>query len=81
MLRVEALREQVQLLGQIYRQADEFMAVVRGLKCALSIAGVCEDVMCEPIEPCNAAAREEIARIVEQLEIKSSISSVLSAEE
>jgi dihydrodipicolinate synthase/N-acetylneuraminate lyase len=65
--RINALREQVQLLGQIYKQADEFMAVVRGLKCALSIAGLCDDRLCEPILPCDAAARERIAMIVEQL--------------
>ena len=73
--RVEALREQVQLLGQIYRQADEFMAVVRGLKCALSIAGVCSDRMCEPVEACDAATRERIAAIVEQLDITEKVRS------
>lgn len=65
--KVLALGEQVQLLGQIYKQADEFMAVVRGLKCAMSIAGLCDDRLAEPIQPCNAAARESIAAIVEQL--------------
>lgn len=67
MQRIESLRAQVQLLGQIYKQADEFMAVVRGLKCALSIAGLSDDRMCEPIQPCDAASRERIAAIVAQL--------------
>lgn len=65
--RIETLREQVQLLGQIYKQTDEFMAVVRGLKCALSLAGLCDDRLCEPIQPCDAAARERITEIVERL--------------
>ncbi|WP_254512329.1 dihydrodipicolinate synthase family protein [Anatilimnocola floriformis] len=65
--RIAALREQVQLLGQIYRQADEFMAVVRGLKCALSIAGLCSDQLCEPVTACDATTRSRIAAIVEQL--------------
>lgn len=65
--RVEQLGEQVRLLGQIYRQADEFMAVIRGLKCALSLAGLCDDTLAEPIQPCDAATRERIATIVDQL--------------
>ena len=65
--RLELLGEKVRLLGQIYQQADEFMAVVRGLKCALSIAGLCDDRMAEPIQPCDDAARAQIAAIVEQL--------------
>jgi dihydrodipicolinate synthase/N-acetylneuraminate lyase len=73
---VDALREQVQLLGKIYRQADEFMAVIRGLKCALAIAGLCEDRLCEPIEPCDAAARGRIAAIVEQLGLLTAASRV-----
>jgi dihydrodipicolinate synthase/N-acetylneuraminate lyase len=65
--KIHALGEQVRLLGQIYKQADEFMAVIRGLKCALSLAGLCNDRLAEPIEPCDDAARARIAAIVEQL--------------
>ncbi len=65
--RIQSLGHQVRLLGQIYRQADEFMAVIRGLKCALSVAGLCDDRLAEPIQVCDAAARERIAGIVEQL--------------
>ncbi|QDU27643.1 putative 2-keto-3-deoxy-galactonate aldolase YagE [Anatilimnocola aggregata] len=65
--RIHQLGDQVRLLGQIYRQADEFMAVVRGLKCALSVAGLCDNRLAEPIQPCDAVAREKIVAIVEQL--------------
>jgi 4-hydroxy-tetrahydrodipicolinate synthase len=65
--RVQELGEQVRLLGQIYRQADEFMAVIRGLKCALSLSGLCDDVLAEPVQPCDPATRERIAGIVDQL--------------
>ncbi|WP_425618665.1 dihydrodipicolinate synthase family protein [Anatilimnocola sp. NA78] len=65
--RVLELGDKVQTLGQIYKQADEFMAVVRGLKCALSLAGLCDERLAEPIQPCDAKVRERIAGIVEQL--------------
>ena len=65
--RIQSLGEQVRLLGQIYKQADEFMAVIRGLKCALSLAGLCDDRLAEPLQPCDAATRERIAVIVQQL--------------
>ena len=63
---MNALGEQVRLLGQIYQQADEFLAVIRGLKCALSLAGLCDDRLAL-IEPCDDAAPARIAAIVEQL--------------
>lgn len=74
--RIEELRAQVQLLGQIYRQAEDFMAVIRGLKCALSVAGLCDDRLCEPSEPCDARARSRIAAVVEQLGLLMAASSV-----
>jgi 4-hydroxy-tetrahydrodipicolinate synthase len=67
--RIESLGEQVRLLGQIYEQADGFMAVIRGLKCALSIAGLCDDRLTDPIEPCDDAVRARIAVIVEKLRL------------
>ncbi len=81
--RIEMLGKQVQLLGQIYRQADEFMAVIRGLKCALSIAGMCEDRLCEPVQVCDAETRERIAVIVSRLGLvqqSGSLSPVLRGE-
>ena len=52
------------------------MGVIRGLKCALSLAGLCDDRLCEPIERCDAAARGRIAAIVEQLGLLTAASRV-----
>lgn len=69
-----ALGDQVRLLGRIYQQPGEFMNVVRGLKCALSVAGLCDDRMAEPVTPCDAATREMIEAIVRQLGVIESYS-------
>lgn len=65
--RILTLGDQVRLLGRIYQQPGEFMNVIRGLKCALSLAGLCEDRLAEPAAGCDGATKEMIEGVVEQL--------------
>lgn len=67
--RILHLGDQVRLLGKIYQQPGEFLNVIRGLKCALSIAGLCEDRLAEPIVPCEPPVRKMVEEIVRQLGI------------
>jgi 4-hydroxy-tetrahydrodipicolinate synthase len=63
---VERLQAAVTALGTIYSQGDGESSVVRGLKCALSIAGICSDVVAEPWAPLGPASRDNVKRAVEE---------------
>jgi 4-hydroxy-tetrahydrodipicolinate synthase len=63
---VERLLAAVTALGAIYAQGDGESSVVRGLKCALSIAGICSDAVAEPWAPLGPAARDSVKRAIEE---------------
>jgi 4-hydroxy-tetrahydrodipicolinate synthase len=65
---VERLQAAVTTLGTIYTQGDGESSVVRGLKCALSIAGICSDYVAEPWAPLGPAARDRVKRAVDETE-------------
>jgi 4-hydroxy-tetrahydrodipicolinate synthase len=67
------LHDLVLEFGAVYRAGDNYL---RGLKCALSLAGICCDVMAEPFQPLDANARAAVRRTLAQL---SDISDQLSA--
>lgn len=64
---VERLRETVLQLGRIYEVGGDFLSVARGIKCALSIRGICSDVMAEPATAYEDEQRLLIARFMEEL--------------
>jgi 4-hydroxy-tetrahydrodipicolinate synthase len=59
------LHEIVVEFGAIYRAGDHYL---RGLKCALSVAGICRDVVAEPFQPLDASARETVKCTLAALE-------------
>lgn len=59
--RVLALQERVMLVSSlIYGVGHHNSSFVKGVKCALSLLGICSDVLAEPREPFNATDRELI---------------------
>ncbi len=64
---VARLRERVIQLGRIYEVGGDFLSVARGIKCALSIRGICSDVMAEPATAYEDEQRLLIARFVDEL--------------
>jgi len=44
----------------LYRYDEGSAGVIKGLKCALSILGICRDVVAEPLQPLEPRQREEI---------------------
>ncbi|MGL5094834.1 MAG: dihydrodipicolinate synthase family protein, partial [Planctomycetia bacterium] len=58
---VHRLQDRAAKLGGVYQVADDFMAVARGLKCALSLACVCTDVMAEPLSSYDEDRRRLVA--------------------
>ncbi len=65
--RVRALQERVMCVStSIYGVGHHNSSFVKGVKCALSLMGICQDVLAAPREPFNAADRETIrARLIE----------------
>ncbi len=52
--------EVMQLAGSIYTVGRHKSAIIKGLKCALSLLGICDDQMAEPFQRFNAPEREMI---------------------
>lgn len=61
--RVRALQERVmRISSMIYGVGHHNSSFVKGVKCALSLMGICSDALAAPREPFNASDRETISR-------------------
>lgn len=47
-VRGAALQAQVETLDRLYRIGRHTSSIIKGLKCALSLQGICNDAMAEP---------------------------------
>jgi dihydrodipicolinate synthase/N-acetylneuraminate lyase len=66
--RVRALHAQVMLVSDnLYRVGRHPSAIIKGLKCALSILGVCEDFMAEPFHRFHEPERHRVQGILHEL--------------
>jgi dihydrodipicolinate synthase/N-acetylneuraminate lyase len=65
--RVAELQERVLSLGRIYQIGQHASAVVKGIKCALSLLGICSDVLAEPFSPFRAPERERVRTVLDSL--------------
>lgn len=61
------LQKQLAQLGQIYRIGQHASAVIKGMKCALSLLGVCNDQMAEPFKPFSLREREMVRQVLADL--------------
>lgn len=66
--RVGVLQEQVVRLGRIYQVGRGWSAYLRGLKCGLACLGLCGDRLAEPFEPFDDAQRQQIRRLLAEVE-------------
>ena len=68
--RTKTLQDQVLRITQtIYRVGRDGATVVKGLKCALSCLGLCDDFMAEPFHRLDRSQRREIERHLHELAI------------
>lgn len=67
--RLAALQMDVVTLGRIYAIGRHASAVVKGTKCALSLMGICSDVMAEPLTKFQAPERAAVQSVLETLRI------------
>jgi len=54
-------------LGEVYRVGRHASAVVKGLKCSLSLLGVCDDFMAEPFVRFREPERARVRAVLESL--------------
>jgi dihydrodipicolinate synthase/N-acetylneuraminate lyase len=66
---VDELQRQLVQLGQIYSIGKHASAVVKGMKCACSLLGLCDDRMAEPFERFHEAEREKVRAILQSLDL------------
>jgi 2-dehydro-3-deoxy-D-pentonate aldolase len=64
-LRVQELQQRVLSLGRIYTIGRHASAVIKGLKCGLSVLGICQDVMAEPFHHFLPPEREQVESIID----------------
>ncbi|MEX0716273.1 MAG: dihydrodipicolinate synthase family protein [Planctomycetaceae bacterium] len=64
---VERRHAQIARLQEIYRLTEAGSAMLRGVKCTLSLKGICGDLTAEPFEPYGEVERARIAAILESL--------------
>jgi dihydrodipicolinate synthase/N-acetylneuraminate lyase len=71
--RVATLHAQVMRLGDtIYSVGKHRSAFIKGLKCALSLLGVCDDFMAEPFQRFQASQREQVQKYLAELGVSAS---------
>ncbi len=63
----------MQISTGIYKVGHYGSSYLKGLKCALSVMGICSDFMAEPFHRFNQPERDRVAEMLEQLDYKSLI--------
>ena len=66
---IEPLQTRLLQLGQIYTIGRHASATIKGIKCALSLMGICDDVMAEPLTRFDRPERARVKAILESLHI------------
>ena len=68
------LHEMQKLQQEIYQQRKLYSighyqsSIIKGIKCALSLKGICQDTMCSPFEAFKEAERNQVKSILETLQ-------------
>lgn len=67
--RAEVLQQRLLQLGKVYSVGRHASAVVKGMKCACSLLGLCSDRMAEPFESFLEPERQQVQDILQSLEL------------
>lgn len=65
--RLRTLQAMVIRMGDLYRIGSHASSGIKGIKCALSLLGICDDFMAEPFERFSNRERERVASLLEEL--------------
>ena len=64
--RVAELQQEVLRLGRIYQVGHHASSGIKGLKCALSLLGICDDFMAEPFHRFREPERQLMHRLLQE---------------
>lgn len=67
--KTDELQQRLLQLGQIYSVGRHASAVVKGMKCACSLLGICEDHMAEPFDHFREPEREKVRHILQSINL------------
>ncbi len=65
--RTRVLHAQVMRVGDLYRIGRYSSAIIKGLKCALSLQGICDDCMAEPFQRFREPERARIQQLLKEM--------------
>lgn len=65
--KVKELQRRMRKLGQIYSIGHNASAPVKGIKCALSLLGICDDFMAEPLSRFELPERNRVSTVLKSL--------------
>lgn len=68
--RARALHAQVMRVGELYSIGRHSSAVIKGIKCALSLQGVCDDFMAEPFTRFREPERARVLALLAALKVE-----------
>lgn len=66
---VERLQARLVQLGEIYKVGRHASTVIKGIKCALNLLGVCSGELAEPLHAFNEPERARVRALLESLEL------------
>jgi 4-hydroxy-tetrahydrodipicolinate synthase len=64
--RADDLQRQLLRMGGVYRVGHHASTVIKGMKCACSLLGLCDDFMAEPFHRFRAPEREKVQAILRE---------------
>jgi 4-hydroxy-tetrahydrodipicolinate synthase len=65
--RANELQQQLLRLGKVYQIGRHASTVIKGMKCACSLLGLCDDLMAEPFQRFNPPEREQVRAVLESV--------------
>jgi 4-hydroxy-tetrahydrodipicolinate synthase len=63
--RMIELQAQILALGDVYRVGRHASSIIKGIKCALNLMGICSDCMTEPFHRFDPPERERVRLLLE----------------
>jgi 4-hydroxy-tetrahydrodipicolinate synthase len=57
----------MEVSSKLYQVGRHSSAIIKGIKCALSIEGVCDDFMAEPFHRFRNEERQRVERVLPEL--------------
>jgi 4-hydroxy-tetrahydrodipicolinate synthase len=62
--RVVALQKRLVVLGRIYSVGRHASSIIKGIKCSLSLMGICDDFMADPFHRFREPEREKVRELL-----------------